>query len=114
MVKNRLKRFGSLIPHFSREHLWLGNCERLPYPTTEASLKSLLLSMGVDWCLPLMSYGDVSKVHRRLLHQFLNTNEAKKLDKFLYMSIHEFLHRLAEDPKGFFGHVKLCVMSSGL
>lgn len=54
-----------------------------------------------------MSYGDTSKVHRRLFHRFLNTNEVKRLEKFQYLSVHEFLHRLVENPKGFFGHVKL-------
>lgn len=65
--------------------------------------------MGVDWCLPLMAFGAVSKVHRRFFHQFLNTNEAKKLEGFQYLSVHEFLYRLVENPRGFFGHAKLCV-----
>ena len=56
-----------------------------------------------------MKYGDVSRAHRRLFHQFLNTNEAKRLEGFQYLSIHEFLHQLVEDPNGFFGHTKLCV-----
>lgn len=65
--------------------------------------------MGVDWCLPLMRYGDVSKVHRRLFHQFLNTDETEKLENFQYLCIHEFLYRLVESPKDFFGHTNLCV-----
>jgi hypothetical protein len=66
--------------------------------------------MGVDWCLPLMTYGDVSRVHRRLFHQILNTNEAKKLESFQYLVVHEFLYRLSDDPRGFFVHAKLCVV----
>lgn len=66
--------------------------------------------MGVDWCLPLMAYGDVSQAHRRLFHQFLKTNEVKKLESFQYLAIHEFLYRLAENPRGFFGHTKLYVV----
>ena len=66
--------------------------------------------MGVDWCLPLMAYGDASKVHQRLFHQSLNTNEAKKLESLQNLAIHEFLYRLVENPRGFFEHVKLWVV----
>lgn len=67
--------------------------------------------MGVDWCLPLMPYGEATRVHhRRLFHQCLNTKKADKLENFQYTAVHEFLYRLVENPQGFFGHVNLCVV----
>ena len=70
-----------------------------------------IVRMGVvDWSLPLMTYGDASRVHRRLFHQSLNTNQAKKLESLQHLVTYEFLYRLVEDPRGFFEHVTLWVV----
>ena len=70
-----------------------------------------IVRMGVvDWSLPLMMYGDASRVHRRLFHQSLNTNQAKKLESLQHLVTYEFLYRLVENPRGFFEHVTLWVM----
>jgi len=64
-------------------------------------------SMGAEWPLGFMPYGNRWRTHRRLFHRFFNVSAVDRFDSRLFKGIRDFPGRLADSPEDFADHTRL-------
>ena len=71
---------------------------------------TIYFRMGGSWTFALMPYGNLWRIHRRLMNRFFNPSVVNRFDDEIYKAVNVFLRRLSESPERFLKHAHLCVM----
>ena len=70
---------------------------------------SIYFRMGGSWTFALMPYGNLWRIHRRLMNRFFNPSVVNRFYDEIYKAVNVFLRRLSESPERFLKHAHLCV-----
>lgn len=69
-------------------------------------------SVGWDWNLAFMPYGERWREHRRLFHQYFQPSVVPRYRPKLATETQKFISRLHRSPEDWLRHVRQCVFLS--